>query len=423
MNVLILGSGGREHALAVGIQKSSLVDNLYIAPGNAGTLNHGKNVEISPLDFEEIRRFIVTNKIEMLVVGPEDPLVGGIVDYLKLQPELSDLMIIGPSKRGAQLEGSKSFAKEFMLRHKIPTAGYLSVEKFNLKQGLDYLEMLNPPYVLKADGLAAGKGVVILDQLDEAKSMLVNILNGKFGQAGERVVIEEFLHGVEVSYFVLTDGVSYVLLPEAKDYKRIGENNTGLNTGGMGSVSPVPFCTPEFSRKVEEKIIKPTIQGLQREGIDYCGFIFFGLMNCSGEPFVIEYNCRMGDPETQSVISRLENDLAGMFVAAAQKQLNSYKVITSPKTAVTVVCASHGYPENYPKGEPISGFEKVKNSFVFHAGTKLAGETVITNGGRVLAVTSLAYNIENARQLAYADCGLISWKSMYYRKDIGVDLL
>ncbi len=423
MNVLLLGGGGREHALAYKLSKSTKVKNLYIAPGNAGTMQHGENVPINPNDFDAIKQLIERKAIEMVVVGPEEPLVKGIYDYLKSFPELQSLRIIGPSKRGALLEGSKSFAKEFMFRHKIQTAKYFRVDQENLKHGLQFLETLNSPYVLKADGLAAGKGVVILDDLYEAKKTVADILGGRFGDAGKQLVIEEYLDGIEVSYFALTDGETFVLLPEAKDYKRIGDNNTGPNTGGMGSVSPVPFCDEEFTQKVIERIIQPTVEGLRIEDIQYCGFIFFGLMNCGGDPYVIEYNCRLGDPETQAVLMRIGNDLGDIFLAATQNELNTCKIDILPETVVTVVCANYGYPESYPKGQIVTGLNEVSDCIVFHAGTKMEGNEIVTNGGRVLAVTALGANIQQAREKAYKGLSSIQWPAKYNRSDIGLDLI
>ncbi|HOG20701.1 MAG TPA: phosphoribosylamine--glycine ligase, partial [Salinivirgaceae bacterium] len=422
MNILLLGSGGREHALAYKIKQSKLVKKLYIAPGNAGTANEGTNVEINPNDFNAVGKFALENNIKMVVVGPEEPLVNGIYDYFKSHNELSKIAIIGPSSQGAQLEGSKQFAKEFMIKYNIPTARFLTVSKSNISEGEKFLETLKPPYVLKADGLAAGKGVIITSDIVEAKRTLRQMLDGMFGKAGDNIVIEEFLSGIEVSYFILTDGKSFVILPEAKDYKRIGDNDQGLNTGGMGSVSPVPFCDSKFTQKVVDKIIKPTIEGICKESIDYKGFIFIGLMNVNGEPYVIEYNCRMGDPESQSVMMRLKSDIVEMFKLTWQEKLHNYKVDIDPRTAISVVLASQGYPGNYAKGEAIEGLSSITESTVFHAGTKMSNDTILSNGGRVMAITSLGENISDARKKCYKSIEKINWKSKYYRTDIGNDL-
>lgn len=423
MNILVLGSGGREHALAWKIKDSKQVETLYIAPGNAGTTELGINININPTQFESIRQFVIDHRITMVVVGPEEPLVKGIYDYFTSHSELSHVAIIGPSAAGAQLEGSKHFAKEFMQRHNIPTARHYSVTKHNISEGIKFLETLKPPYVLKADGLAAGKGVIITNKLTEAITTLNDMFEGMFGTAGKTVVIEEYLSGIEVSYFILTDGKSFIMLPEAKDYKRIGNNDTGPNTGGMGSVSPVPFCTKQFTQKVTERIIKPTIEGLAQENIDYKGFIFFGLMNVGGEPYVIEYNCRMGDPETQSVMSRLRTDLVELFKLTWDKKLHEASVEHDNKTAVTVVVASQGYPDNYVKGEQIKGLETISDSQVFHAGTKLTDNLILSNGGRVLAITSLGNDIAEARNKCYNSIAKIDWLSKSYRTDIGNDLM
>lgn len=422
MSILLLGSGGREHALAYKIKQSKLVKKLYIAPGNAGTASEGTNVEINPNDFNAVGKFALENNIKMVVVGPEEPLVNGIYDYFKSHNELSKIAVIGPSSQGAQLEGSKQFAKEFMIKYNIPTARFLTVSKSNISEGEKFLETLKPPYVLKADGLAAGKGVIITPDIAEAKRTLRQMLDGMFGKAGDNIVIEEFLSGIEVSYFILTDGKSFVILPEAKDYKRIGDNDQGLNTGGMGSVSPVPFCDIKFTQKVVDKIIKPTIEGIYKESIDYKGFIFIGLMNVNGEPYVIEYNCRMGDPESQSVMMRLKSDIVEMFNLTWQEKLHNYKVEIDPRTAISVVLASQGYPGNYTKGEAIEGLSSITESTVFHAGTKISNDTILSNGGRVIAITSLGENISDARKKCYISIEKINWKSKYYRTDIGNDL-
>lgn len=424
MNVLILGSGGREHAFAHKISQSKKLGSLYIAPGNAGTAHCGTNVNISVTDFEAIKSFVWEKGIDMVVVGPEDPLVRGIYDFFKSDEVLKDIAIIGPSQAGAQLEGSKDFSKEFMQRHAIPTARYQTFTKDTLGQGLEFLETLSPPFVLKADGLAAGKGVVIPDTLDEAKKELNEMLaHAKFGNASAKVVIEEFLKGIELSVFVLTDGKNYKLLPAAKDYKRIGEGDTGLNTGGMGAVSPVPFADEAFLKKVEERIVIPTLKGLQAENIIYHGFIFIGLMNCGSEPYVIEYNCRMGDPETEVVLPRIKTDLLELFEAVAKQKLNEVNLELDPRTAATVVLVSGGYPEDYEKNKEIKGLGATKDSIVFHAGTKAEGEKVLTSGGRVFAVTSFGNSIEEAVTKSFHNAELISYEKKYYRRDIGKDLM
>lgn len=419
MNVLVLGSGGREHALAWKIAQSKELDKLYCMPGNPGTAAIATNLQGGVGNFEQIKEAIATHQIDMLVVGPENPLVDGISDYF--QKELPELMVVGPCAKGAQLEGSKDFAKEFMLRNNIPTARYNTFSADTQAEAFAFLESLKSPYVLKADGLAAGKGVIITESLDEAKCELSEMFHGKFGNAGVKVVIEEFLSGIEVSVFVLTDGKDYLILPEAKDYKRIGEGDTGLNTGGMGSVSPVPFADSEFMAKVEERIIKPTISGLANENIPYCGFIFIGLMNCGGDPYVIEYNVRMGDPETESVMTRIESDLLHHLAAAAKGELSGEKVVISDKTAVTVVCVSGGYPQDYEKGHAISGLDEAQ-SIIFHAGTKISDGEVVTSGGRVLAVTAIGENISAAQDKAYAAVAGIDYNGKYYRRDIAEDL-
>lgn len=424
MNVLILGSGGREHAFAYKISQSKRLGNLYIAPGNAGTAHCGTNVSMAVTDFEAIKSFVWEKDIDMVVVGPEDPLVNGIYDFFKGDEVLKDVAIIGPSKAGAQLEGSKDFSKEFMRRHGVPTARYQTFTKKDLEQGLKFLETLSPPYVLKADGLAAGKGVVIPGTIAEAKKELHDMLaNAKFGSASAKVVIEEFLKGIELSVFVLTDGKHYKLLPAAKDYKRIGEGDTGLNTGGMGAVSPVPFADETFLKKVEEQVVIPTLKGLQQENIIYHGFIFVGLMNCGGDPYVIEYNCRMGDPETEVVLPRIKTDLLDLFEAVAHQKLNEVKLEIDPRTATTVVLVSGGYPENYEKNKEVKGLGATSDSIVFHAGTKSDGDNVLTSGGRVFAVTAMGDTIEEAVGKSYKNAELIRYDKKYYRRDIGKDLM
>ena len=422
MKVLLLGSGGREHALAWKINQSERLTKLYVAPGNAGTAEIAENVNIKVTDFEALATFVEHNAIDMLVVGPEDPLVEGIRDYFEADARFARLMIVGPGKAGAILEGSKDFAKEFMFRHHIPTAGYLTVTKDNLEKGFAFLETLKTPYVLKADGLAAGKGVLILVNLEEAKRELELMLGGKFGKAGNQVVIEEYLKGIELSVFALTDGRSYKILGSAKDYKRIGEGDTGLNTGGMGAVSPVPFSNEEFNRKVEERVVRPTIEGLQKDGIDYKGFVFFGLMNVGGDPYVIEYNVRMGDPETEVVMPRLKTDILSLFEAMAKGELEQAAFELDDRFCTTVMLVSQGYPGDYEKGKEITGVPDVKGSIVFHAGTKLADGKVVTNGGRVIAVSSFGKTMREALAQSYENVAKIHFDGMNFRRDIGFDL-
>lgn len=424
MNVLVLGSGGREHAFAWKIAQSKQLQNLYIAPGNAGTAYCGTNINIAVNDFEAIKNLVWEKDIDLVLVGPEDPLVRGIHDYFLNDDVLKDVPVIGPKKDGAQLEGSKDFSKQFMMKHGVPTARYATFTKDTLKDGQAFLETLPPPYVLKADGLAAGKGVLIINSLEEAKTELKNmLLDSKFGAASNKVVIEEFLKGIELSVFVLTDGKSYKILPAAKDYKRIGEGDTGLNTGGMGAVSPVPFADEVFIKRVEEKVVKPTIAGLNKEGIDYRGFIFIGLMNDAGEPKVIEYNCRMGDPETEAVIPRIKSDLLDLLNGVATQTLHKKEFETIAETATTVVMVSGGYPGDFEKGKPVSGLETHHDSLVFHSGTKAEGEAVLTNGGRVFAITAFGNSIQEAVSKSFKTASEINYEGKYYRKDIGKDLM
>ncbi|KAF2518975.1 phosphoribosylamine--glycine ligase [Flavobacterium salilacus subsp. salilacus] len=423
MKILLLGSGGREHALAWKITQSPKCDMLFVAPGNAGTAIIATNVAINPNDFDAVKKWVLAEQITMVVVGPEDPLVNGIYDFFKNDTELADIPVIGPSKHGAELEGSKEFAKKFLVKNNIPTAAYDSFTKDTVEQGCKFLETLQPPYVLKADGLAAGKGVLILQDLKEAQQELRNMLvDAKFGNASSKVVIEEFLDGIELSCFVLTDGKSYKLLPMAKDYKRIGEGDTGLNTGGMGAVSPVPFADAEFMQKIEERIVKPTIAGLQNDAIDYKGFVFIGLIKVGNDPFVIEYNVRMGDPETEVVIPRLKSDIVTLFEAVANQKLDEAVLEIDERSAATVMLVAGGYPEGYEKGKVITGLDKVEGSIAFHAGTKQDNGAIVTNGGRVIAVTSYGDSWDEAIKKSYQNIDKLHFDKMYFRKDIGFDL-
>lgn len=423
MNILILGSGGREHAFALKISQSQLCENLYVAPGNGGTHQVATNVSISPTDFQSVKKFVLDNQITMLVVGPEDPLVHGVYDFFKNDSDLQHVQVVGPSKEGAKLEGSKEFAKQFMQRHGIPTARYESFTKETVERGCQFLSTMQPPYVLKADGLAAGKGVLIINDLSEAQSELRNmLLNEKFGSASQKVVVEEFLDGIELSCFVLTDGKNYKILPTAKDYKRIGENDQGLNTGGMGAVSPVPFADSDFMQKIEERIVQPTIAGLKKDSIEYQGFVFIGLIKVKGEPYVIEYNVRMGDPETEVVLPRIESDLVAVFQSLRSQTLDEVTLQINPESATTVMMVSGGYPEDYEKGKIITGVENVSGSIVFHAGTARKGDDLVTSGGRVLAVTSFGKDFKEALKKSYENIEKIHFDKMYFRKDIGFDL-
>jgi len=424
MNILILGSGGREHAFTHKLVQSKKVSQIFVAPGNAGTQEIATNINVNPTDFEAVKNAVIAHNIQMVIVGPEAPLVNGVHDFFLADDELKNIPVIGPKKDGALLEGSKDFSKEFMIKHGIPTARYESFTKESLHEGKLFLETLTPPYVLKADGLAAGKGVLILDSLDEAKAELEEMVsNHKFGDASSTVVIEEFLKGIELSVFVLTDGISYKILPSAKDYKRIGEGDQGLNTGGMGAISPVPFADKAYLKKVEELVVKPTILGLQKDGIDYRGFIFIGLMNNNGDPSVVEYNVRMGDPETEVVLPRIQSDLFDLFEGVANQNLHEKEFSVTEKIATTIMLVSGGYPEAYEKGKLISGLETIKNSIIFHAGTKINDNSIVTNGGRVIAVTSLADSMPEALNQSYKTIDSIHFEKMNYRKDIGFDLV
>jgi len=422
MNILIIGSGGREHAIAWKLAQSRRPVSIFVAPGNAGTAEIAKNIDADPMNFDAIKQIALDHHIDLIIVGPEAPLVKGIRDYFEADSQVSSIPVLGPGSRGAMLEGSKDFAKAFMVRNNIPTARYQTYTSASVDEAGRFLMTLKPPYVLKADGLAAGKGVLIIDNFEEALKELKEILEGRFGTAGNKVVIEEYLSGIEVSVFIITDGKSYKILPEAKDYKRIGEGDTGKNTGGMGAVSPVPFATPAFMKKVEERIIIPTMNGLKKENIDYRGFIFFGLMNVSGEPYVIEYNARMGDPETEVVMPRIKSDLLELFEAAATGNLDSVALEISEKTAVTVMMVSGGYPDEYSKGKEITGLNTVSESMVFHAGTRTENKNTVTAGGRVLSVTSLGSGIDDALLKSYRTTGIIHFADSYFRKDIGQDL-
>ncbi|MEO8237312.1 MAG: phosphoribosylamine--glycine ligase [Flavobacterium sp.] len=424
MTILLLGSGGREHAFAWKMIQSLLCEKLFVAPGNAGTAAIAENVAMSPTDFDAIKAFVLKENVKMVVVGPEDPLVKGIYDYFKNDQSLQHIPVIGPSKLGAQLEGSKEFAKEFLMKHNIPTAAYDSFTVETVEKGCAFLETLQPPYVLKADGLAAGKGVLIIHDLEEAKTELRNMLvHEKFGAASSKVVIEEFLDGIELSCFVLTDGKSYKILPTAKDYKRIGEGDTGLNTGGMGAVSPVPYVDAVLMEKIETRIVKPTIEGFQKDGIEYKGFVFIGLINVKNEPIVIEYNVRMGDPETEVVVPRLKSDLVELFLSVADQKLDTFELEVDPRSATTIMVVSGGYPEDFEKGKVITGLENITDSIVFHAGTKLENGNVLSNGGRVLTVTSYGDDFQQAIKKSYQNIDKLNFDKMYFRKDIGFDLL
>ncbi len=422
MKVLLLGSGGREHAFAWKLNQSKHLTKLFVAPGNAGTADIAENIPLNPNDFEAVKDFVINQSIEMIIVGPEDPLVNGIHDFFLADPQLQHIPVIGPQKMAAQLEGSKDFAKEFMLRHQIPTAKYKSVTKINIAEGIEFLEQLQAPYVLKADGLAAGKGVLIIDNIEEAKAALKEMLNGKFGSAGNCVVIEEFLTGIELSVFVLTDGESYKILAEAKDYKQIGEGNTGLNTGGMGAVSPVPFAQGDFLRKVEKQVVIPTVEGLKKDNIPYQGFIFIGLMNVNGNPYVIEYNVRMGDPETEVILPRIKSDLLAIFKAVSKQELKQTTIEMTDETVATVMLVAGGYPEDYHKGDEITGLDTIADSVLFHAGTKRENDKIVTNGGRVIAISSFGKEMKEALQKSFQNAEKVQFKGKYYRKDIGFDL-
>ena len=422
LNILVVGSGGREHAMSWKIKQSEKVNQLFIAPGNAGTAELGENIPVGVSDFEGLKKVILEKKIDLVVIGPEVPLVEGLHDFILADVELKDVKVVGPQQEGAQLEGSKDYAKAFMQRHNIPTAKYLTVTAENLAEGVAFLETMQAPYVLKADGLAAGKGVLIIDNLAEAQASLKEMLEGQFGAASSKVVIEEFLSGVELSVFAITDGKDYQILPEAKDYKRIGEGDTGLNTGGMGAISPVPFADAVFMKKIEERIVKPTVEGLKKDNIPYNGFVFFGLINVDGEPMVIEYNVRMGDPETEAVMLRIKSDFVDLLLAAAEGTMSEQQIEIDERAAVTVMLVSGGYPGDYTKGIAMSGFGATENSILFHAGTKQKGNEVVTDGGRVLAISSYGANMKEALAQSYANAEKINFEGKYYRKDLGFDL-
>lgn len=423
MNVLIIGSGGRECALAWKVSKSSKLGKLFILPGNGGTISYGENVDINPFDFAVVIDFIQKNNIDIVVVGPEDPLARGIVDEIYSKFNKDKIIVIGPTSKGAMLESSKGFAKKFMKKYNIPTADFIYIDETNVQEGIDFLKRYDPPYVIKADGLAAGKGVIIHNNFNDAVNEISEYLKGKFGEASKKIVLEQYLKGIELSVFIITDGISYKILPEAKDYKRVGENDTGLNTGGMGSVSPVPFADKSFMKKVEDRIIKPTINGLREEDIDYQGFIFFGLMNCNGDPYVIEYNVRLGDPETEVILPRIKSDLIDLFIAVGKRKLNDFNLEIDERTVATVMLVSGGYPEAYEKNKEIHNLDKVSDCIVFHAGTKLDNDKILTSGGRVLAVTAYGKDLKDALDKCYKNASIISFDKMYYRKDIGFDLL